>query len=59
MFVSCMHTASKMWLLGRLLSAMIGDKIPDDDRHWINLLLLLKITDYVFAPAISKEECHF
>ena len=60
MYVCFLHACSfKNVALERLLPAMTADKIPDDDRHWINYLLLLKIMQYLFAPAISKEECHY
>ena len=28
----------------------------DDDENWENYLLLLRIVDYLFAPAISHGE---
>ena len=45
-----------MWLLGRMLPCMVGDKVMDDDENWENCLLLLCIVDYLFAPAISCDE---
>jgi len=34
---------------------MIGEKVPIDDEHWNNFLLLLTILDYIFAPVISPD----
>lgn len=47
--------ASQMWTLARLLPLMIGEYIPSNDPYWENFLLLLTITDYVFAPITSVE----
>ncbi len=44
-----------MWCLARLLPLMIGHKVPEHDDHWKNFLLLLRITDLVFAPALSTD----
>ena len=44
-----------MWCLSRLLSLMIGDRVPESDPRWKNFLLLLEIIDYVFAPVISPS----
>lgn len=51
--------ASQMWLLSRLLPVMIGHKIPESDSHWLNYLLLLRITDYLFSPVICYEDCSY
>lgn len=32
-----------MWLLGRLLPLMVGDRVPQDDPHWLCFLDLLRI----------------
>ena len=29
---------------------LIGDRVPEDDEHWENYLLLMEIVDYIFAP---------
>lgn len=47
--------ATQMWCLGRLLPLMIGEKIPADNDHWSNFLLLLNIMDYLFAPTLSAD----
>ena len=44
-----------MWCLGRLLPLMIGHRVPEDDEHWRNFLLLLRILDYMFASVVSKD----
>ena len=47
--------ATQIWCLARLLPLMVGDKIDEADRNWKNLLLLLTIVDYTFAPVISAS----
>ena len=42
-----------MWCLGRLLSLMIGNDVPQGDKSWSCFLLLLTIIDYVFAPSVE------
>lgn len=44
-----------MWCLGRYFPLLIGDKVPEDDEKWINLLLLLDIVDRVLAPICSMS----
>ena len=46
------HTASQMWLLGRLLPILVGQYIPE---HWCNYLLLLDIVDIMFARRITED----
>ena len=48
-----------MWLLGRLLPAMVGHCVPEDDERWCNLLLLLRITGYLFAPKVTSDEANY
>ena len=50
-----MLVASQMWCLACLLPLMIGHKVPVDDDHWSNFLMLLSITDLVFAPTLSSN----
>ena len=45
-------SATQMWCLGRLLPLMIGDKVPEDDDHWINFLLL---RDVIVAPVLAPD----
>lgn len=52
-------TASQMWLLGRLLPAMIGHLVPEDDTCWKNLILLLQIMDYLLAPKLTRDEAAY
>ena len=42
--------------LGRMIPCMVGDRVMEGDENWENYLLLLRIVDYLFAPAISYEE---
>lgn len=38
---------------------MIGDYVPQDDEHWLNYLLMLEITDYLFSPIINADEAAY
>lgn len=51
-----LHVASQMWLLGRLIPFMFGDKVTEEDEYWENYLLLLRVVDYLFAPVVSRDE---
>ena len=42
-----------MWTLAILLPLMIGDKVPEDDPHWLCFLLLLEITRFCSARTVS------
>ena len=44
-----------MWCLARLLPLMIGELVPQNDPYWQNFVLLLTITDYIFAPVTSDD----
>ena len=48
-----------MWLLGRILPAMVGNFVPESDEHWRNLVLLLQITDYLLSPRITQDDAAF
>lgn len=45
-----------MWCLIRILSLLIGDKIPVDNYYWHLYLLILNILDIVMALCISISE---
>lgn len=51
--------ASQMWCLSRLLPLIIGQLVPEDDDHWKNFLLLLRITDFVFSPVLSRTSAMY
>ena len=38
----------------KLGALLIGDKVPDNDKHWENFLQLHEIVDYVFAPTTTN-----
>ena len=38
---------------------MVGQHVPDDDENWLNYLLMLEISDYLFAPIISADEAAY
>lgn len=46
-----------MWLLGRILPVMLGHLVPEDDEHWKNFILLLKILEMLVALSITIDEC--
>ena len=48
--------AAQMWLLGRLLPLMIGDRVPSSDECWINYLDMLEIVDILMAPELSEDD---
>lgn len=48
-----------MWLLGRTLPALVGHLVPEDDEHWQNLMLLLRIVGYLLAPRITSDEADY
>lgn len=52
-----LHTAAQMWLLGRMIPFMVGNKVPPDDEHWINYMDLLTIVDLLLAPELTKDDC--
>ena len=49
-----LFSVSQMWCLGRFLSLLIRDFVPEDDDYWENFLTLLDI-DYVFAPVTTRR----
>lgn len=48
-----------MWLLARILPAMVGRYVPEEDENWCNLLLLLRIVAYLFSPKITFDEADY
>ena len=50
------HVASQMWLLGRLLPVMVGNKVPQDDERWKNYVMMVEITDHLFAPRYTADD---
>ena len=46
--------AAQMAMLGQLIPVMIGHKVPSEDQHWANYLLLLRI-----SPVTSEEDCQY
>ena len=35
---------------------MIGHWVPQQEEHWLSYLLMLDITDILFAPEMSQED---
>ena len=52
-------TASQMWLLACILPAIVGRFVAEDDEKWSNLILLLRITGYLFAPRLTSDEADY
>ena len=44
-----------MWCLARILPLMMGELVPEHNLQWENYLLMLTITDYIFAPVTSAD----
>lgn len=51
--------AAQMKLLGYLLPMIIGDLVPEDDKHWLLFLKLLDITDIIFCPKITEDDAAY
>ena len=43
-----------MWLLGCILSLIIGQYVPEDDERW-RLYLDMNIVDILFAPNTTND----
>lgn len=52
-------SASEMLCLFRYLGLIIGDLIPENDKHWKIYILLRQIIDIVTSPRITKEDANF
>ncbi len=51
--------ATQMWCLGRFLPLLIGHLVPEGDCFWDNILMLLTIMDYVFAPVTTADKADY
>ena len=49
------QSASQMMSLIRFFPLLIGDKIPENDAHWLSLLLLIKICSISLAPLCNYD----
>ena len=50
--------ASQAWCLARLFPLILfmgSVNISENDKHWLNFLLLLTISDYLLSPVTSIE----
>lgn len=47
--------AAQMWLFGRVLPLLIGDRVPEDDEHWSNYLRMMEIVDRLFCSQIEDD----
>ena len=46
-----------MWLLGRILPFIVGNRVPNNDAHWLNYTALLTIVDLLLAPELTEDDC--
>ncbi len=53
------QTAAQMWCLLRLLPLMVGDLIPEGEKHWELILSLLSCMELIFSPALTEEAVIF
>ncbi len=51
--------AAQMWFLGKLLPLAIGPKVPTDDERWVNFILMMKITGYLFSPKVKEDDAAY
>ena len=58
-YIHVHHVATQMWCLGRFLPLLVGHLVPKDDPYWDNLLTLLTIMDYVFAPETTADKADY
>ena len=47
------QSAAQMWCLLRLLPVMIGDLIPNDNKEWELLIVLLMCMEIIFSPSVT------
>ena len=50
-------SASQMLQLVRILPFIVGDKIPEENEHWLCFLLLRRIIDIVLCPVLTDSLC--
>ena len=53
------QSASQMMTLLRFLPLIIGDKVPCDDEHWNNFLLLVKICGIAMSPVFTHDNAAY
>ena len=51
--------AAQLWLFGRILPLMIGDKIPEDDDCWANFLRMMEFVDRLFCPSVEEDDAAY
>ena len=49
------QSAAQMITLVKNLSLLIGDKIPENDKNWYSVLLLIKICQIALSPVHSND----
>ena len=38
---------------------LVGDHVPDDDKHWQNFLILMEIVDHLFCPQVTEDQAAY
>ena len=56
---SSIENPLQMWLLGRILPVLVGDRVPDDDERWHNFLVLMEIVDHLFCPQVTEDQAAY
>lgn len=56
---SLKQAAAQLWLFGRILPLMIGDKIPEEDDYWANFLRMMEIVDRLFCPNLVEDDAAY
>ncbi|XP_041484273.1 uncharacterized protein LOC121430905 [Lytechinus variegatus] len=51
------QSAAQMWCLMRHISVILGDLIPEENRYWDLILVLLDCMDIIFSPLCSLQDC--
>lgn len=47
--------ASQMWLLGRILTLLVGLDVDEDDELWENFCTMMDVVDILFSQKVSKD----
>jgi hypothetical protein len=53
------QTAAQMWCLIRYLPLVIGDLVPEGNKHLELILLLIECIDFIFSREVTIEESFF
>ena len=51
------QSAAQSLLFARILPFLLADKVPEEDPHWENYVVLLRILDIAMAPMCTVDLC--